>query len=84
VKFLRSRSVVPSKLAGAFRRAPTEELTAIVKVSEDGYVPHGVTLRTRIADRIFTATLTGSQLQRLEDDPRVLSIESSRRLRTPS
>lgn len=61
---------------------PEGDLTAIVKVSEDGYVPEGVTRRAQIADRIFTADLSSDQLQQLDDDPRVVSVEPSKRLGT--
>jgi hypothetical protein len=82
MSFLRTKAVIPSKLSGASRAEPNEELTAVVKVSEDGYVPQGVTCRARIGERIFTATLLASELQRLEGDPLVVSVESSRRLRS--
>jgi hypothetical protein len=61
---------------------PEGNLTAIVKVAEDGYVPEGVTRRAQIADRIFTAELSSDQLQQLDDDPRVVSVEPSERLGT--
>jgi hypothetical protein len=74
---------MPTKLSGAFRRGETP-MTAIVKVTEDDYVPAGITLRSRIAQRIFTATLSGDQLRELEDDPRVVSVEASRPVRQVS
>jgi hypothetical protein len=57
-------------------------MTAIVKVSEDGYVPAGVARRAQIADRIFTAELSSEQLRQLDDDPKVESVEPSERLDT--
>jgi hypothetical protein len=62
--------------------APEGDMTAIVKVSEDGYVPEGVRCRAQIADRIFTADLSPEQLRQLDDDPRVVSVEASERLGT--
>jgi hypothetical protein len=79
---LRTRGLSSSKLAGAQPDAPAGTMTAIVKVSEDGYVPEGVTRRAQIADRIFTAELSSEQLRQLDDDPRVESIEPSERLGT--
>ena len=79
---LRLKSLAPSKLAGAQPADPEGTTTAIVKVSEDGYVPEGVTRRAQIADRIFTAELSSEQLKQLDEDPRVESIEPSKRLET--
>jgi hypothetical protein len=76
------KNLAPRKLAGARSEMPDGDLTAIVKVSEDGYVPEGVTRRAQIADRIFTAELSSDQLQQLDDDPRVVSVEPSKRLGT--
>jgi hypothetical protein len=83
LRFSRVKAAIPDKLSGAFRPAPGDELNAIIKVAEDGYVPEGVTSRARMGARIFTATLSPPDLERLEKDPRVVSIEPSRRLRTP-
>ena len=83
LNFSRVKAAIPSKLSGVFRSAPSEELTAIIKVAEDGYVPEGVTSRARMGERIFTATLSPRDLDRLEKDPRVVSVEPSRRLRSP-
>jgi hypothetical protein len=60
--------------------ADDQEVAAIVKVAEPGYVPEGVTPRATISEAIFTADLTGSQLAALERDPRVVSVELSKRL----
>jgi hypothetical protein len=70
------------KLGGARSEWPEGDMTAIVKVSEDGYVPEGITRRAQIADRIFTAELSSEQLRQLDDDPRVVSVEPSERLGT--
>ena len=80
---LRLRNLASGKLAGASADLPEgEQLTAIVKVSEDGYVPAGITRRAQIADRIFTAELSSEQLRQLDDDPRVVSVEPSEPLGT--
>jgi hypothetical protein len=78
-RFLRTRPF-PSKLS----RLPESgsSVAAIVKVSEDGYVPDDVDVRARIGERIFTAILSPSQLKRLDGDRRVISVEPSHRLRT--
>lgn len=57
-----------------------EQLTAIVKVAEPGYVPEGVIRRAAISQTLFTATLIRRQLAALERDARVVSVELSRRL----
>jgi hypothetical protein len=82
LRLLRMKNLAPRKLAGARSEMPEGDLTAIVKVSEDGYVPEGVTRRAQIANRIFTAELSSDQLQQLDDDPRVVSVEPSERLGT--
>ena len=79
---LRLRNLASRKLAGARAAPPEGSFTAIVKVSEDGYVPEGITRRAQIADRIFTAELSSDQLRQLDDDPRVVSVEPSERLGT--
>jgi hypothetical protein len=83
LRFSRDRTNTPDKLSGAFLPAPDEEFSAIIKVAEDGYVPEGVTSRARMGERIFTATLSAPDVERLQNDPRVVSIEPSRRLRSP-
>jgi hypothetical protein len=80
---LRLRGLSSTKLAGAPQPEETDgPTTAIVKVSEDGYVPDGVTRRAQIADRIFTAELSSEQLRQLDDDPKVESVERSEPLGT--
>ena len=79
---LRLRNLASRKLAGARGESTEGSFIAIVKVSEDGYVPEGITRRAQIADRIFTAELSPEQLRQLDDDPRVVSVEPSERLGT--
>jgi hypothetical protein len=80
---LRLKNLASRKLAGALPDLQEgEQLTAIVKVSEDRYVPAGVARRAQISDRIFTAELSSEQLRQLDDDPRVVSVEPSERLGT--
>lgn len=54
---------------------------AIIKVTEDGYVPPGVTVRARIDATMLTAEAPSSLLPQLECDPKVASVAVSRRLR---
>lgn len=73
------------KIGGSPAADPTEtdddqEVAAIVKVAEPGYVPEGVTRRAAISETIFTADLSQRQLAGLERDPRVISVELSKRL----
>lgn len=81
-RFLRTKAF-PSKLSRPPEETePDSRVAAIIKVSEDGYVPDGVDVRARIGERIFTASLSPSQLKRLDGDRRVVSVEPSHRLRT--
>ena len=56
------------------------EITAIVKVAEAGYVPSGIDVRAQIAPNLFTAKMHKADLDRLDQDPRVVSIDTGRRL----
>lgn len=57
-----------------------EMLSAIVKVSEPGYVPAVADERARISDTLFTANVRRAGLDALEEDPRVESVELNKRL----
>jgi hypothetical protein len=48
---------------------------ATVRVSQEGYVPSGVEVRTWIGLSIFTANISKGILAQLEQDPLVVSIE---------
>ncbi len=54
----------------------------IIRVSEPGYVPAGVTLRARIDETMFTASFDEELLATLQQDPKVVSVEVSQRLRS--
>lgn len=56
-------------------------VTAIIKVSEPGYIPQGVEVRARISPQIFTATSILKNLLQLEEDPLVVSIAPPRQLK---
>lgn len=56
-------------------------LVATVKVTQEGYVPSGVEIRTWISPTIFTANIRREMLDHLEDDPGVVSIEPAYKLR---
>jgi hypothetical protein len=56
-------------------------LVATVKVSQEGYVPSGIEVRTRIAPSIFTANIPLEILEKLENDPAVVAIEPVYNLR---
>jgi hypothetical protein len=80
------RAVPLTKVSGALaanlsKMSDREQLAAIVKVAEPGYVPEGVRRRAAISPTLFTATLTRRQLAALESDHGVVSVELSRRLR---
>jgi len=55
-------------------------MTAIIKVNLPGYVPDQVAVRARIGPEMFTAEFDSSILDRLQDDPLVVSIGRARRL----
>ncbi len=59
-----------------------ESLMATVRVSEEGYVPSGVEVRTWISPLIFTANIPGEILEQLEQDPAVVAIEPVYNLRS--
>ncbi|PLZ27689.1 hypothetical protein CBP27_14970 [Fischerella thermalis WC542] len=60
--------------------SPDEPIAVTVKVAEDGYIPNFVNLRAQISPKLFTATVTETDLHRLEADPRVISLGTPRRL----
>jgi hypothetical protein len=73
------------KISGPLAADPAEtddrqEVAAIVKVAEAGYIPAGVRRRAAISETIFTANLSQRQLAALERDPGVISVELSKRL----
>ncbi|RVU17791.1 hypothetical protein [Methylobacterium oryzihabitans] len=53
----------------------------IVRVSEPGYVPPGVTVRSRVDALLMTAEAPASHLTALDADPKVESVKLSRPLR---
>jgi len=57
------------------------DVEAIIKVKEDGYVPPGVTVRSRIDATMLTGEASAGILGQLDDDPKVASVSISRRLR---
>jgi hypothetical protein len=72
---------VSGPLADSLADVPANEtLSAIVKVSEAGYVPEAADQRARISDTLFTANFRRDLLDALEDDPLVVSVELSERL----
>lgn len=59
---------------------PERMVSVIIKVAEDGYVPPAVTLRARMAPKLFTAQVRGRDLQRLMADAKVVSVAGAERL----
>ena len=74
-----------SKVTGdvAIENAQREntDLRAIIKVTENGYVPDGVRLQERIDDKLFTGEFAPETLQKLESDANVSSVAVSRNVR---
>lgn len=52
--------------------------SAIVKVETDHYIPSGITAVSQISATIFTARVGAAEIERLESDPLVVSVELSR------
>ena len=59
-----------------------ESFMATVRVSQEGYVPSGVEVRTWISPSIFTANIPHEVLEQLEQDPVVVVIEPVYNLRS--
>lgn len=51
---------------------------AIIKVSEDGYIPDSVDVRAQISPRIFTADIKDAQA--LQEDPKVVFVSAPKKL----
>ncbi len=58
-----------------------ETVEAIFKVRQPDYVPSVVTLRARIDATMFTGTLPARDLEVVRADPKLESVEVSKRLR---
>ncbi|KMO35267.1 hypothetical protein VQ02_17615 [Methylobacterium variabile] len=72
------------KIDGSLRAAavdPDMILKAVVKVTEPGYVPPGVTVRSQIDETLLTGEATASTLPVLDSDPKIVSVSLSRPLR---
>ncbi len=85
MKFIAARSCNPDKvqlntLSVVNNGDSQTEITAIVKVAEAGYVPSGIDVRAQLAPNLFTAKMHRADIARLDQDPRVLSIDTGRRL----
>ena len=59
-----------------------DSLVATVKVAKEGYIPPGIEVHTWISSSIFTANIPREILERLDDDPAVVSIEPAYKLRS--
>lgn len=70
------------RLSGASRGELNQEapFVATIKVSQEGYVPAGVEVRTRVSPLIFTAVIPYELLDQLQQDPLVLVIEPAYKL----
>jgi hypothetical protein len=60
--------------------APEQNLLAILKVHEPGYVPPGVRVRSRIDEHMFTAEFPAAVLEAIRADARVAAVELSKTL----
>ncbi len=57
-------------------------LPVTVKVSQADYVPPSIYIRARISPNLFTADIPVDAIERLEEDPLVISVGVARRLRS--
>jgi len=62
--------------------ADDAEVSAIVKVRQPNYVPAGLTVRSRIDDKMFTVTCRAAALRDLDQDPLVESVALTQKLRS--
>lgn len=69
-------------LPSLFTKSLTEEehLVVLVKIHEGFGFPDYVTVRTKLAQHLFSAEVSGAELLRLEEDPAVQSFTISQRL----
>jgi hypothetical protein len=70
----------PAKLRadGAFLEALTrapQEFVAVVEVSQDGYIPAGVVVRSILTSRQFSAVIPSGELDALLRDAAVIAIQ---------
>lgn len=70
--------VPPSRTIAASKNGMLE---AIFRVSEDGYVPPGVNVRSAIDTTMFTGSFSAELESLLRQDPKVESIAVGQRLR---
>lgn len=59
---------------------PDARVTGILKVSEGGYLPSTVQLRTKVSPTIYTVEFALGDLKAIENDPRVVSVKVSEKL----
>ena len=76
----------PSKISGyaaAFRDSGVLTVIIIVNVDQADYIPAGIYVRQKITPFIFTSEVKGEDLLRLDNDPRVISVEVCRKMSAP-
>ncbi|MGD9892762.1 MAG: hypothetical protein AB7R89_26495 [Dehalococcoidia bacterium] len=67
--------------AEALSAGSSDRVAVVMRVSEESYVPAGVAVRARISPTIFTAELTREEIDRLQRDPKLVSIGTARDVR---
>jgi len=58
-------------------------VSVLLKVSEAGYVPAGVTVRATFSRKLYSAELPFSALKRLAADRKVVSVGTAKAVRIP-
>jgi hypothetical protein len=77
----RLAAALPAKVTGTARDwAGQGRVVAILKVSEDGHVPDGVQVRSRIDAGLFTGEFDAPLLHAIAADPRVLALSPQSRV----
>lgn len=71
-----STTVVPLALHGS------DTVQAIIKVTKADYVPECAQLRTSMGPHLFTADIRQSDLETLEQDPKVESVSIGKKLKS--
>ena len=75
------RKINKSKITGKEESGnANQELSVIVQVREPNYVPNWISLRKKITEIIFTASIHKADLSKLEADDQVVSVSINERL----
>ena len=74
------RSKIKMSTSSQATLKPSDLVEVAVETEDEHYVPDKVDLRARIASRIFTGRTTRKNLDKLDKDPKVVSVDVGRPL----